>query len=102
MNMKKQYALGKKLPASVKFGFLNSYAFMLDIFALLVVPAFVMFLFPNTVISSFGTVLLIGLIVYTFFAILINKVFANWYVNINSKKAEKYGFKREANINELS
>ena len=100
-NMKKQYALGKKLHASVKFGFLNSYAFMLDIFALLIVPAFVMFLFPSVGIKSFGTVLLMGLIIYTFFAILINKVFANWYVNINSKDAKKYGFKREANVNEL-
>ena len=101
-NMKKEYALGKKLPLSIKFGFNKSYAFMLDIFALLVVPSIIMFLFGNVILKSFGTVLLIGLIIYTFFAILINKVFANWYTKINSKDAKKYGFKREANINELS
>lgn len=101
-NMKKQYALGKKIHASIKFGFKNSYAFMLDIFAMFVVPAFVLFLFPNRIVKSFGSVLMVGLIVYTFFAILINKVFATWYTRINSKNEKKYGFKREANINELS
>ena len=101
-NMKKEYALGKKLPLSVKFGFNKSYSFMLDVFAMLAVPSFIMFLFGNTIIKSFGTVLFVGLIFYTFFAILINKVFAEWYTKINSKNAKKYGFKREANINELS
>ncbi len=101
-NMKKEYAAGKKIPLSIKFGFNKSYAFMLDVFALLVVPAFVMFLFGNKTINSFGTVLFIGLIIYTLFAIVINKVFVNWYSKINSKNAKKYGFKREANVNELS
>ncbi len=101
-NMKKGYAMGKKVPASVKYGFTKSYALMLDIFALLFVSGFIMFLINNPFIKSFGTVLMIGAVCYTFFAILINYVFAKWLVNISIKEPSKYGFKREANINELS
>lgn len=101
-NFAREYANGKRLPASVKFGFTKSYGLMLDVFSVTFVAGFIIMLICPSAISSVGAVVAIGSVVYAFFAILVNKLFADWYVRINGKDAKKYGFKREANVNELS
>ena len=91
-NISKEYASGKRIPASIKFGFKKSYALMLDIFAVTFVAGFIMLLLCPPAISSVGAVVTIGSVVYTFFAILINKVFADWYARIEGKNGEMKRF----------
>lgn len=101
-NMKKEFALGKKIPASISFGFSKSYVKMLDFAVLAIIPAVVLMIVGTATLNSIAYVISLGILIFTFFAIVINKWFAGWYVNINSKQNNDYGFKREAHINELA
>jgi len=101
-NMKKEYAMGKKIPASVNFGFKKSYAKMIDACVLGLIPSIVLMIVGSLSLNSIGYVLTLGIVLYGFFSIVINKWFTNWYVNINGIHHKSYGFSREAHINELS
>ena len=99
--MKNEYAVGKKIHASVKFGFKKCFAFVLDSMALISVIMFSLLFLGTYSIQQIVASGLIGLVCYGLSSLLLGYVFAKLYVDINPTKAIKFGFKREEHIDEL-
>lgn len=100
--MNSEYSLGKKLFASVKFGYKKSFATMLDVFLVLLLASVVFYIFASSMARYFLISFIIGLVCYGLDVVVINLWFSRWYLNINSSKAELCGFKREEGVNELA
>ena len=100
--MRKEYAVGKKIHASVKSGFMKNYALILDFLGLSVLTFLVLLIFGTEMIKQFAGAFLIGTFVYGICGLLLSYAFAKMYVDINPAKSRKYGFKREAHIDELN
>lgn len=99
--MRNEYKLGKKIHASVKFGFTKTYAYVIDALAVFAGIMLLVLLFATEMIKQFAIASLIGLVVYGLSCLLLTYLFSKFYVDINPSKAKKYGFKREAHVNEL-
>lgn len=100
--MRKEYALGKKIHASVKSGFGKTYAYILDFLGLTSMSSFVLLIAGTEMIKQFAGAFLIGTVVYGLSSLLLSYLFAKFYVDINPTNSKKYGFKREGHINELN
>ncbi len=100
--MRKEYAVGKKIHASVKSGFGKTYAYVLDFLGLTSMSAFVLLIAGTEMIKQFAGAFLIGTVVYGLSSLLLSYLFAKFYVDINPTNSKKYGFKREGHINELN
>ena len=100
--MNKEYALGKKIHASVKFGFTKTYSKIIDVLVMTLVPMFLLLICGTEMAKQFAVASLIGIVVYGLSCLLLSYLFAKLYVDINPTKAKKYGFKREAHINEIA
>ena len=100
--MRKEYALGKKIHASVKSGYGKTYAYVLDFLGLTAMSAFVLLIAGTEMIKQFAGAFLIGTVVYGLSSLLFGYLFAKLYVDINPTNSKKYGFKREGHINELN
>lgn len=98
--MHKEYKMGKVLYASVKFGYNKAWASVLDLFLVLLIPSIITYFFGTYLVKQFAMALICGLVVYGVVTIVITKFFTKWLTYIAFKNAD-YGFKREANINEL-
>lgn len=99
--MKDEYKLGKKIGASVKTGFKKSIFGILDFSAIAFIACVMLYIFGSVTAKSFAFVLGLGLLVNLFTTLVLSRVFFNWYVNYNSKHANKINFKREATIDEI-
>ena len=99
--MKNEYAVGKKIHASVKFGFKKTFAYILDMLAISVIAMFALLIFGSSMVKQFAVASLIGLVSYGLSCLLLTYVFSKLYVDLNPTKAKKYGFKREAHVDEL-
>lgn len=100
--MRSEYALGKKIHASVKSGFTKNYAYILDFLGLTILSIAVLLIFGTQMAKYFAGAFLIGSVVYGLCGLLLSYVFAKWYVDINPARSKGYGFKREAHIDELN
>ena len=100
--MNKEYALGKKIHASVKFGFTKTYSKIIDVLVMALIPMFLLLICGTEMAKQFAAASLIGIVVYGLSCLLLSYLFAKLYVDINPTKANKYGFKREAHINEIA
>ena len=99
-NMHKEYKNGKILSASVKFGYSKSWAKMIDMYVLLLVPTILAYAFGSFVVKQFAMAFICGLAVYGIITIVLTKFMTKWLTYICFKNKD-YGFKREANVNEL-
>lgn len=100
--MRKEYAIGKKIHASVKSGFSKIFVYVLDFLALTSISFFVLLITGTEMIKQFAGAFLIGTLVYGLSSLLLSYLFAKFYVDINPTNSKKYGFKREGHINELN
>lgn len=100
-SMHNEYKIGKKLYASVKFGFDKSFAKIIDMFVITLLVSVMFFAFGSYELKGFAIALTLGSVVYALCILLLNKWFSGWYLVLNPTDNKKYGFIREENVNEL-
>ena len=96
-----EYAQGKKVNSSFKFGYQKSYMTMVEVFVATLVASIVFYIFGSSMVRYFAMALIIGSIIYGLCDLLVSYGFNKMCVNINGHNADKYGFRREADVDEL-
>lgn len=96
-----EYAVGKKVHSSFKFGYQKSSITILEIMLTLFVASLVFYIFGSTLIKYFALALIIGTIIYGLCVLLLTKWFNKLCFDLHSNHAKQYGFRREEHIDEL-
>ena len=99
--MREEYKLGKKVATSIKSGVKKSLFLILDISVVLLLANIMLCICGNVILRNFSIICGVGILLNLFTSLFLSKVYFNWYTKINSKKAEKINFKREATIDEI-
>ena len=90
--MKEELRLGKSLPAAVEAGFNRAWNSILDSNVSSLITATILFLFGSSVIRGFALVLIIGVLVSMFSAIVVSRSLLRLVVNRDwARKARLYG-----------
>ena len=90
--MKEELRLGKSLPAAIEAGFNRAWNSILDSNVSSLITATILFLFGSSVIRGFGLVLIIGVLVSMFTAIVVTRTVLRWIVEQDRfRKAALFG-----------
>jgi len=90
--MKEEMRVGKSLPAAVEAGFGRAWNSILDSNVSSLITATILYLFGSSTIRGFAFVLIIGVLVSMFSAIVVTRSILRWVVGRGwSRKASLYG-----------
>jgi preprotein translocase subunit SecD len=90
--MKEEMRVGKSLPAAVEAGFGRAWNSILDSNVSSLITATILYLFGSSTIRGFAFVLIIGVLVSMFSAIVVTRSILRWLVNQNwARKASLFG-----------
>ena len=98
--IREEYALGKKLPLSVKGGFKKAMWPILDMNIITCAFGIALSFFSVTIFRSIGFLLIVGTILSVLVSLLVMPMLCGWYVNINSTKVKYLNLKRDKNLME--
>ncbi len=94
--MKEELRVGKSLPAAVEAGFGRAWNSILDSNVSSLITATILYLFGSSTIRGFALVLIIGVLVSMFSAIVVSRTILRWIVAQSwSRKASLYGVSEE-------
>jgi protein-export membrane protein SecD len=94
--MKEEMRLGKSLPAAVEAGFGRAWNSILDSNVSSLITATILYLFGSSVIRGFALVLIIGVLVSMFSAIIVTRTILRWMVTKEwARRAWLYGVTEE-------
>jgi len=93
--IRKEYALGRKIPLAFKLGFKNSLFNVIDICAVALISALAMYFAGFEVVKSFAISLAIGSLLSVLSSLVFTKIFTKWYLPLNSTKASHLALKKE-------
>jgi protein-export membrane protein SecD len=94
--MKEELRVGKSLPAAVEAGFGRAWNSILDSNVSSLITATILYLFGSSTIRGFALVLIIGVLVSMFSAIVVTRSILRWVVTKPwSRKASLYGVTEE-------
>jgi preprotein translocase subunit SecD len=94
--MKEEMRLGKSLPAAVEAGFGRAWNSILDSNVSSLITATILYLFGSSVIRGFALVLIIGVLVSMFSAIVVTRTILRWVVTRDwARRAALYGVTEE-------
>jgi protein-export SecD/SecF family membrane protein len=94
--MKEEMRLGKSLPAAVEAGFGRAWNSILDSNVSSLITATILYLFGSSVIRGFALVLIIGVLVSMFSAIIVTRTILRWIVTKEwARRAWLYGVTEE-------
>ncbi len=99
--MAKEYAVGKKVHSSFKFGFQKSSITILEIMLTMLVASIVFYIFGSTLVRYFALAMIIGTIIYGLCILVLSRWFNKMCFDLNSNHASRYGFRREEGVDEL-
>ena len=89
---KEELRLGKSLPAAVEAGFSRAWNSILDSNVSSLITATILYLFGSSVIRGFALVLIIGVLVSMFTAIVVTRTILRWVVRQDwARQAALYG-----------
>lgn len=100
--IKEEYASGKKIPASFKSGFRKSISAIVDGQVTTIIAAVVLAILGTGAIKGFAIVLLLGVAVSLFTALVVTGSLLKLYLALNSTNPKKLALKRGESINELN
>ena len=100
-NVKREYALGKKMPASVKTAFNKCNSLILDISVVFAVLGLLCFLIGTQGLKSFGLAIIICSILSIVISLFITRVLLNSYLAFNSTNNKRVNLNREEEIDEI-
>ncbi len=86
---REEYKSGKKIPSAVKGGFKSAFWPIFDSNITTIITGIVLYILGTASIQGFAITLLIGIVLSMFMNLVLLRVFAKWYVNINSVKAKR-------------
>jgi protein-export membrane protein SecD len=90
--MKEEMRLGKSLPAAVEAGFGRAWNSILDSNVSSLITATILYLFGSSVIRGFALVLIIGVLVSMFSAIIVTRTILRWVVTKDwARRARLWG-----------
>ena len=94
--MKEEMRVGKSLPAAVEAGFGRAWNSILDSNVSSLITATILYLFGSSTIRGFALVLILGVLVSMFSAIVVTRSILRWIVAQGwSRKARLYGVSQE-------
>lgn len=93
--IKEEYSRGKRIQPSIQTGFRRALPAILDSNITTLLAALILYFFGTGSIQGFAVTLFIGIALSMFTALVITRVFVNWYYAINSTKAYRYSLFRE-------
>src|SRR5262245_15579908 len=94
--MKEEMRLGKSLPAAVEAGFGRAWNSILDSNVSSLITATILYIFGSSVIRGFALVLIIGVLVSMFSAIIVTRTILRWVVTQEwARRASLYGVTEE-------
>ena len=94
--MKEEMRLGKSLPAAVEAGFGRAWNSILDSNVSSLITATILYLFGSSVIRGFALVLIIGVLVSMFSAIVVTRTILRWIVTKDwARRAKLWGVTEE-------
>ena len=99
--IKKEYALGKKLNASVKTGFKKALVPTLDLGAVVLIVSILLAIFAKNSLWVCGIASLVGILLSAFMSLLVFRAFEANLVAV-SKKSNGLGMKRLEGVNEIA
>ena len=92
--MKEELRVGKSLPAAVEAGFNRAWNSILDSNVSSLITATILYAFGSSVIRGFALVLIIGVLVSMFSAIVVTRTILRWVVRQEwARKAGLYGLR---------
>ncbi len=92
--MKEELRVGKSLPAAVEAGFNRAWNSILDSNVSSIITATILYLFGSSVIRGFALVLIIGVLVSMFSAIVVTRTIMRWLVRRHwARKASMYALR---------
>ena len=92
--MKEELRLGKSLPAAVEAGFNRAWNSILDSNVSSLITATILYAFGSSVIRGFALVLIIGVLVSMFSAIVVTRTILRWVVRQEwARKPSRYGLR---------
>ena len=94
--MKEELRVGKSLPAAVEAGFNRAWNSILDSNVSSLITATILYLFGTSVIRGFALVLIIGVLVSMFSAIVVTRTILRWVVRQEwARKPALYGLRED-------
>jgi len=94
--MKEELRLGKSLPAAVEAGFNRAWNSILDSNVSSLITATILYAFGSSVIRGFALVLIIGVLVSMFSAIVVTRTVLRWVVRREwARKPSRYGLRED-------
>ena len=94
--MKEELRLGKSLPAAVEAGFNRAWNSILDSNVSSLITATILYAFGSSVIRGFALVLIIGVLVSMFSAIVVTRTILRWVVRQEwARKPALYGLRED-------
>jgi preprotein translocase subunit SecD len=94
--MKEELRLGKSLPAAVEAGFNRAWNSILDSNVSSLITATILYAFGSSVIRGFALVLIIGVLVSMFSAIVVTRTILRWVVRQEwARKPSMYGLRED-------
>ena len=92
--MKEELRVGKSLPAAVEAGFNRAWNSILDSNVSSLITATILYTFGSSVIRGFALVLIIGVLVSMFSAIVVTRTILRWVVRREwARKPSRYGLR---------
>jgi preprotein translocase subunit SecD len=92
--MKEELRVGKSLPAAVEAGFNRAWNSILDSNVSSIITATILYLFGSSVIRGFALVLIIGVLVSMFSAIVVTRTIMRWMVRRHwARRASLYALR---------
>ena len=93
---KEELRLGKSLPAAIEAGFNRAWNSILDSNVSSLITATILYFFGSSVIQGFALVLIIGVLVSMFTAIIVTRTILRWIVRQEwARKAALYGVRED-------
>lgn len=99
--VKAEYALGKKIPASVKSGFKKTNGLVIDISIACIVLSALCYFIGISALKTFAIGLLVGSLMSLFVSLIVTKQLIDSYVVFNRTNEKHVNLRREENINEI-
>ena len=99
--IKREYAMGKKIPAAVKFAFKRSTALIIDISVLLMIVGVLCFFIGTGALKTFAIAILVGSALSLLISVLVTKLLTKSYLAFNKTNEKRVNLKREDGIDEI-
>ncbi|MBO5885037.1 MAG: hypothetical protein J6Q51_04500 [Clostridia bacterium] len=93
--IRNEYAKGRRIPLSFKLGFKNATLKVVDISVIPMLVSAAVYFIGFNVIKSFAVSLFMGGLLTIFSSLVLTRIFAKWYLAINSTKPGKLALKKE-------